>query len=205
MQGSPRCPIPTGALPWAQRHRVPLPVGAELLVGGQRTPGSLGNRVPSPAPQGPLRAPVVERSVLTAPAQGSRGQGARGPPCRQLGSSLPASLGTGQRVVPRTALTAMQCAVCLSARAGCHAVRTELRYRRTRSHRSPEPGPRGCAVPGRAAGRGCRPGQGGRANRGWHRRGELVSTEGFKNKMVILRGTHGTDGEWLEPVAGDAC
>lgn len=123
-------------------------MGAELLVGEQHTPGSLGNRVPSPAPQGPLRAPVVERSVLTAPAQGgSRGQGARGPSCRQLGSSLPASLGTGQRVVPRTALAAMQCAVCLSARAGCRTVRTELRYRLTRSHRSPEPGPRGCAVP----------------------------------------------------------
>lgn len=193
MQGSPCCQTPMGALHWAPRatpcHLVPLPMGVEVLVGEQQAPGSLGNGAKSCSPGLAMASSSGASSPLTAPAQScSQGYEAHGPTWGQLGSSLPASLGTRHCVTPCTALTTMKCAVSLSARSGCCSVWTELHYRLTPNvHLNQVPLPVGAQywvwLRAEAASQSWEV----VPSRGWHRRWELDSTGRFKNKMIILK------------------
>jgi len=68
-------------------------------------------------------------SPLAAPARGCPwGSEAHGPCSGQLGSSLPAPLGTSRCIMPCTALATVKCAVCWSARSGCCSVWTASYY-----------------------------------------------------------------------------
>lgn len=173
MQGSPRCQTPTGALRWAQRA-TPMSPGPSAHGSGAacwratgcRVFGKQGAKSGSPGPT--TSSCGGASSPLTAPTQGcSQGYEAHGPCCGQLGSSLPASLGTGHCVMPCTALATMKCAVCLSARSGCRSIWTELRYRLTPNIRLNQvPLPVGAQCWGLAADRGCQPVLGGHAKQG---------------------------------------